>query len=375
LPAVSDPYIPRVSESTDNPRRRRVPARTGGAGRTSRAGARARIADGCARPFVAGAFLVLAACSGGGVSDPLPAPLPGARRLAIVVNRGDGTLEYVDRRTFDAGRTGPLGVDLHEIAVDRSRGIAYVGSHGPGRLLIVDLDTGESAAELQIEGFRQPQALLLSPGGDRLFATFPNQHEIGVLDPVTGAVLGLVDDPGVRPDLAVLSADGGTLWVSNIGPPSTVRAVNTETLAVEAVAEVGRSPEGLRPTPDGSRLLVPCAGSDEVVVLALPGLEELARIEVGQFPRSIDFSADGSLAYVANRISDTLSEIDLTNLTVRRELPTGDGPETIRLDPATGRLLVVNTDGGTLSIHAPDGPLESTAAVGPRPDAIAFWDR
>ena len=304
-----------------------------------------------------GLVLVCTACSGSGVSDPLPAPLPGARRLALVVNRGDGTLEYVDRRTLAAGRTAALGVDLHEIAVDPQRGVAYVGSLAPGRLLVVDLETGTTTADLRIEGFRQPQALLLAPEGDRLFATFPNQDEIGVLDPATGAVLGLVADPGVRPDLAVLSADGKTLWVSNIGPPPTVRAVDTATLE------------------DGSVLLVPLAGDDEVLVLALPDLDELARIEVGRFPRSVAYSADGRLAYVANRISDTLSEIDLATLTVRRELPTGDGPETIRLDPVTGRLFVVSTDGGTLVVHAPDGSIEGTAALGPRPDALAFWDR
>jgi YVTN family beta-propeller protein len=359
------------------PRRRRDPRTSfaeAAAQRSILSSARRR-RTGPGAALAAALILACTACSGGGVSDPLPAPLPGARRLALVVNRGDGTLEYVDRRTLAAGRTGALGVDLHEIAVDPARHIAYVGSHAPGRLLVVDLETGTTTAELRIEGFRQPQALLLAPEGDRLFATFPNQHEIGVLDPATGAVLGLVADPGVRPDLAVLSADGATLWVSNIGPPPTVRAVDTATLEVRAVAEVGLSPEGLRPAPDGSVLLVPCAGDDEVVVLALPGLDELARIEVGEFPRSVAYSADGRLAYVANRISDTISEIDLATLTVRRELPTGDGPETIRLDPSSGRLFVVGTDGGTLVVHAPDGSIEATAALGPRPDALAFWDR
>jgi YVTN family beta-propeller protein len=205
--------------------------------------------------------------------------------------------------------------------------------------------------------------------------SFPNQDEIGAFDPGTGALLGLVDDAGVRPDLLALSADGRTLWVSNIGPPSTVRAVDTATLAVVAVAPVGLSPEGLLPSPDGSLLLVPCAGDDEVVALALPGLAEIARIEVGEFPRAVAYSADGTLAFVANRISDTLSEVDLAARTVRREIATGDGPEAIRTEPSTGRLFVVNTDGGTLVVHEPDGSIAATVALGPRPDAFAFWDR
>ena len=60
---------------------------------------------------------------------------------------------------------------------------------------------------------------------------------------------------------------------------------------------------------------------------------------------------------------------------MRREIATGDGPEAIRTEPSTGRLFVVNTDGGTLVVHEPDGSIAATVALGPRPDAFAFWDR
>jgi YVTN family beta-propeller protein len=65
-------------------------------------------------------------------------------------------------------------------------------------------------------------------------------------------------------------------------------------------------------SPDGSRLYVVNAGSNDVSVVDLTTGTGIAHIEVGSNPRGIVVSPDGSRAYVNNTLDGTVSVIDLT---------------------------------------------------------------
>jgi YVTN family beta-propeller protein len=329
-----------------------------------------------ARSLVALAFAAaLAACGGEGATPPPTGILPGAVRLLLVVNRGSGTLSYLDRESGAAHETAVLGIDLHRIAIDPARAVAYVSQEARARLLVVDLATGDTTAVLAFPGFRQPHALALAPDDSRLYVSFPNSDEVGVVDPVTLALVTTAPVQGKRPDNLVLSRDGRTLYIANIGAPGTVSVMDAATLEVTATAPVGLTPEGLRPDPAERRLVVPNAGDGTVSILELPSLTELARLPVGQDPRDVAFSLDGARAFVTNLVSDTITILDLATLTVGGEFPTVNGPETILTDPATGDLFVGGTVSNDVALHAPDGTRLRTVAVGNRPEGLALWDR
>ena len=116
--------------------------------------------------------------------------------------------------------------------------------------------------------------------------------------------------------------------------------------AVSAIANVGRSFIGVLPDPDIDRIYLLNAVKNEIVIIrpfseALRSTPNLATtvspvvgtIPVGVSPRSITFDLEGRTIYVANRGSDTVSEIDRTTKRVIRTIPVGKKPYGIAMFP------------------------------------------
>jgi YVTN family beta-propeller protein len=61
-------------------------------------------------------------------------------------------------------------------------------------------------------------------------------------------------------------------------------------------------------------------------------------------------SHDSQRAYVSNRLSNTISVIDIAKQRVLETLPTGAGPTGITLDSAGDRLFVANAKDNTISV-------------------------
>jgi YVTN family beta-propeller protein len=100
------------------------------------------------------------------------------------------------------------------------------------------------------------------------------------------------------------------------------------------------SPDDLALSPDGSRLYVACQQTDELAVVDTRTRAVSARVAVGRVPRGVAVSADGKRVWVTNSWSDTVSEIDTVSLKVARTLPAGFEPTGVV--EAGGFLYVAN---------------------------------
>jgi YVTN family beta-propeller protein len=320
-----------------------------------------------------------AAACGDEASGPRDGILPRAGRLLLVVNRATGTLSYVDRQTLEVEQTGALGSDLHAIVVDAPRGRAFITNQASARILTVDLARGSVILESILPGARRPHGLALSRDRSQLYVSFPAQNELGIFDLSTGGLVATAPSGGNRPEDLALSSDGETLYVSHIGPPGAVSVVDARTLTVLGVMTAEGPVEGARPDPAGTILVMPVVGSQgsagQAILLVLPELRVVARLGLGRDPRAVEFSLDGDLAFITNRVSSTLSVIDLASLTVRSEVATVDGPESLLADPSTGGLFVSGGREGQVGVHDPEGRQVTSIRVGARPDALALWDR
>jgi YVTN family beta-propeller protein len=79
---------------------------------------------------------------------------------------------------------------------------------------------------------------------------------------------------------------------------------------------VGRAPEDVAVTPDGTRVYVVNAESHNVSVINTATNTVVSTIAVGNSPAGIAMSPDGSLAYVTDSGDGTLSIIDTRTNTV-----------------------------------------------------------
>ncbi|MQF69892.1 hypothetical protein FIM12_06130 [SAR202 cluster bacterium AD-804-J14_MRT_500m] len=115
-------------------------------------------------------------------------------------------------------------------------------------------------------------------------------------------------DTTVSPVVGVLDTD------------DLVRKVR-ETLALDSIDTPVGMPTAAVLGPQGDRLYVVNAASDDVSVVSLSQQPSIGHIVVGQNPRDLAISSSGELAYTLNLVSDDISVIDTNTLEVVNTFP------------------------------------------------------
>lgn len=186
---------------------------------------------------------------------------------------------------------------------------------------------------------------------------------------------------GTVPITATITAtptSDGYAYIAN-SSLNTVSVFNTANRNFVKDIPVDNQPWAVAVSPDGTRIYVLSindvyghAGIGTVSVIDAAQNKVISTIPVGKNAGSIVVSPDGKKAYVANKSSNTISIIDLTNNTV------SDIPITYALSVAIsndGKTLYVTADGnastGTLyAINTADNSIIKTVPIGLSPDGI-----
>jgi len=208
---------------------------------------------------------------------------PDGKRVFVTIVSGDW-VDVVDPATHAMVDSITVGTGPHDIEVTAD-----------GRRLFVGLIRGTDVVEVEVATHRilrkiavgdNVRPIALSSDERRLFVQLSRHHEFLVADPESGEVLRHVAMP---------VPEGKSL------PATMPIDVN----------------HGLRVTRDGKFLLANGSIVDETAIFALPSFTLVGTVPVGRDPNWITLSPDGSRAYVSNRGSDDVSVIDLRS---RREI-------------------------------------------------------
>jgi YVTN family beta-propeller protein len=157
---------------------------------------------------------------------------------------------------------------------------------------------------------------------------------VSVIATATDQVIGTVP-VGPGPIDVAFSPDGRTAYVTDNGviSPGSVSVIDTATLAVVATlnptmpstpATAGANPTSVAVTPDGKEVWVSAVDDlqasspspDLVSVFDATTGAQLATIPVGTGPFFLALSPDGRDAYVADKLSCDVRQIDTTTFTV-----------------------------------------------------------
>jgi YVTN family beta-propeller protein len=215
-------------------------------------------------------------------------------------------------------------------------------------------------------------------GRDAVFVVNGADATITVLDPGTGAVVGHIELQGVvYPHHAYLDAAGERLYVAAPGIDlsgghaggggehggheggaamqvmSMVLALSASDGELLAYHELAASNHNAIPAPGTNEVWTSESGAPgAVIVLDAVTLDELDRITVGDDPAEITFAPDGTLAFVCNTGSGSVSVIDVATRAVTNELMVGMTP--VGAWPgADGNMYVDNEGSGTISVISP----------------------
>lgn len=163
-----------------------------------------------------------------------------------------------------------------------------------------------------------PAGLAITPDGSRIFIALDDRDEIAEADTSSRQVLRRVKVSGTPFGLA-LDPDGKRLFVA-CKAEDRVAVLNSATLEQMDSVAVGMGPVAIAfcRTSKGDRLVVANSMSDDVSVLAASPLKEISRPGAGREPFAVAASADGALAYVANRLVGlaSLKSVPESELTV-----------------------------------------------------------
>ena len=279
--------------------------------------------------------------------------------ILLLVQKCAHTFSFYNLTTGQAEKHIVLPNFPHEFAVDTVRKRAYVGHYGietashlgePGghSVFVIDLETREHVATLDIWPFHRPHGLTVDAEGRLYVMSEAHNTLLRFSDPVNCHVPDLaVPSGGYKTHLFALTKDAQTAYALNL-LSNTVTKIRPHDPTFTPVAVVPG------PVPEGNAL-----------------------------------SADETLLYVANRGDDTLVAVDTASMKVVASGKTRRDPNRVyRCTDARGRDVLLTTNSGEQSlsvfgtdlkeqrcIELPANPLALSLHPGGRAAWISFQDQ
>jgi YVTN family beta-propeller protein len=302
-----------------------------------------------------------------------------------VSNSWSDTVSEIDARSFELRRTLKAGWGPVGLTTDRSGKFLYVANSVGNDVSLIDLAAGAEIKRFMTE--RYPEQVLLSRDGRRVYVSNilprfgpydqPPVSEMLVIDAVKQLVEARVPVPGAIELRHIAEAPkslGGYLLVPEMRPRNLAPLIGvaqgwviTQGMAIvrptagalhESPPQVAQvvlddidyyfaGENGAAFTPDGRFALLSASEANTLTIIdtaklarrvrAVSSKELLNRLDsartfvvrrlnTGASPQAVAVSPDGRTAYVANRLDDTLSLVDLTTLQATSTLDLG-GPK------------------------------------------------
>ena len=112
----------------------------------------------------------------------------------------------------------------------------------------------------------------------------------------------------------------------------------------------GDGPTDIQHTPDGTRVVVACRDSQNLIVFDVDTRLAVATVALSGSPQEVAITPDGTRAVTANLHEDTASIVDLTTYTEIAVVPVGDQPGGVKITPDGTRAVVGNTVDESISV-------------------------
>jgi YVTN family beta-propeller protein len=229
-------------------------------------------------------------------------------RVLVCIRSDPSALDVVDTTSLQKVKSVPMKDGLHNVVVTPD-GKYAVASSPPGHsLIVVDLRTEKTVWEVTFD--KETRALAMESGPDgstsRIFVQFGHYSGFGVIEFATHKEVARIEIPtdAKAPEPEV--------------PHTGDRRVSTG-------GAVSPS-HGIGVNPDGKTLWVDSGANQSVFVYSLPELKLLGQVPTGGHPAWINFSPDGSTAYVSNTEEGILSVIDTKKREEVARIPVGPKP-------------------------------------------------
>ena len=274
--------------------------------------------------------------------DPTTLAFTPDSELLLVANRGSASVSVV---TVDGSEdVTEISVGPMPYGVVTSARRAFVAEFALGNIGIIDLNRNEVIERISIAPFPAGLAIrstthIGETKGDYLLVTHLFTGQVTAIDlqslsiraeATTGAGINIsqfiaIDPEGMRAYLpqtrsnasnTALTFDTTVFPVVNVLDLSRLTLLPRERITIDTADQPVNMPSAVALSPDGHRLFVANAGSDDLSVIDLVTGQGVDHIDVGANPRGLGITPDGERLFVNNVLDGTMSVIETETLRV-----------------------------------------------------------
>jgi YVTN family beta-propeller protein len=152
---------------------------------------------------------------------------------------------------------------------------------------------------------------------------------------------------GAYPRGIAISSDSKYAYIAQMGG-SVVHKIDLNTWQRTRL-EVGSNPRALVLSPDNKMLYLTLNKSGRVAAFDLEVNKLIKTVKTGNAARSLDISADGTALYVVNYVSDTVSKVRVSDLSVLETRKVCNEPIGVTYEPKNRRVWVA-CYGGSIKV-------------------------
>jgi YVTN family beta-propeller protein len=266
---------------------------------------------------------------------------PDGSRI-YVSDEAESTLDVVDAKTLKVTNRIALSGHPNNIAVGRDGKRVYIGIiQEPGGVDVIDTASLRNVKTLKTKG--SIHNAYVTPDGKYIVAGSIQGKTVNVFDAQTEQPAWTLDmDLGVRPMTFNSNPDGSTKWIfvqlSGFNGFAVVdfaarkeinRIKNPDLPPGKATVPAGSDPShGMAVTADGKTLVVCSRLNNFLYAYSLPDLKLLGGAELGGKGAGwVTLTPDGKRAYVANPVTNDVSVVDIASLKEVARIPVGFVPK------------------------------------------------
>jgi YVTN family beta-propeller protein len=270
--------------------------------------------------------------------------------------RADGDAPTVSLRTVADVPMPGKAVRFDYQAVDPAAHRLYITHMNDDHLVVVDTETREVLAN--VAGLKNVHGVIVVPSLGKVFATATKDHDVVILDASSFAIRARLGPIGYGDGLAC-APEQKKVYVSDESDAGLELVIDAENDRVVGTIELGGEAGNTVWEPTSKRILVAVQTRQEVVAIdpVRDVIAERHPIEGAQHPHGLCVDAARGRLYVADEGNASLFVIDLATWAVVAQVPTGEVPDVLALDPEPGRLYVGTERGGLHVFLAREGTL------------------
>ncbi|MES1254476.1 MAG: hypothetical protein ABUS56_02635 [Acidobacteriota bacterium] len=221
------------------------------------------------------------------------------RRVYVSIATRTGGVDIIDTATATVAKTVPLNMSVHNTFVTPDGKYVVAGSIQGKAAAIIDTKTEEVAWPMPMDTGVRPMAFATNPDGSTkwIFMQLAAFNGFAVVDFATHKEVKRLTLPALAPGRKpyppgseishgmAVTPDGKTLVVvSRIN--SALYSYSLPDLTVTGTAELeGKGSGWVSITPDGARAYIANTNTDDVSVVDIKTMKEIARIPVGASPK------------------------------------------------------------------------------------------